>query len=238
MTTPARCEPIGPKVQATEYRRLKHTARTFVVPLALATVLLLARSVQASPWLDFTQFEASSSSSTLVLVRALPVADADRPAPLLSATATRWTDGQAVALGVTQRRTLASGGGHAARLGLGVGVDHFRSRAEDVETRRTGASLRAQAEVDGPLWGGPQAARYYLLAQGNSFRGGWFVTGQVSFPNAGAGLELSRYGDQSYHATTATIRLPLGAPGWSLRLGAVRDSNGQRAVIGVGWNGF
>lgn len=54
----------------------------------------------------------------------------------------------------------------------------------------------------------------------------------------GAGIELSRYGDESYQSTTAALRLPLGAPGWSLRLGGVRDADGRRVFAGIGWNGF
>jgi len=217
---------------------LTHFAHPYAIAAALATALLAAPAAHAGPWLDFAQFEASSSSSTLVLVHALPAADPDVPAPLLSATATRWTDGQAVAIGAVRRWTLTAQGSHAARLGLGVGLDHYRSRAVGDDTRRTGASLRAQAEVDGSLSSGTPEVRYYTLAQASSFREGWFLSGQVSMPGAGAGLELSRYGDRGYHATTATLRLPLGAPGWSLRLGAVRDSDGRRVVLGLGWNGF
>jgi len=217
---------------------LTHLAHPYAIAMALATAALAAPAAQAVTWPDFAQFDTSSSSSTLVLVHALPVAGIDGPAPLLSATATRWADGQAVAVGAVRRWTLATRGSHAARLGLGGGLDHYRSRAVGDDTRRTGASLRAQAEMDGSLSSGAPEVRYYTLAQASSFREGWFLSGQLSMPGAGAGLELSRYGDRGYHATTATLRLPLGAPGWSLRLGTVRDSDGRRAVLGLGWNGF
>lgn len=64
-----------------------------------AVALTAASLAQAAPWVDFAQFDASSSSSTLVLVRALGTSGADAPAPLLSATATRWADGQAAGVG-------------------------------------------------------------------------------------------------------------------------------------------
>jgi len=128
------------------------------------------------------------------------------------------------------------GGAHGVRVGLGLGVDHFASRAPGDRQERSGASLRAQAEADGPLLGG----RYYLLGQASSFRDNWFMTAQITL-NAGPGVELSRYGDVSYHATTGVLRLPLdrlGARAWSLRLGMVRDDDGDRGLVGVGYNGF
>jgi len=210
---------------------VKHPA----LALAAAAALLAPPAALAAPWLDFAQLDGSSSSGTLVLVHALPGAGTDQPAPLLSATATGWSDGQSLAAGAVYRWTLAAGDGHALRAGLGAGIDHFRSRAEGDSSTDSGASLRAQAEADGALG---TAARYYLLAQGTSFRDGWFATAQLSLSGNGAGVELSRYGDQSYHSTTAVLRLPLGAPGWTLRLGAVRDVDGTRAIVGVGWNGF
>ncbi|HSQ73603.1 MAG TPA: hypothetical protein VLM87_14405, partial [Rubrivivax sp.] len=195
--------------------------------------LLAVPAARAEPWLDFAQIDGSSSSGTLVLVHALPSAAADAPAPLLTATATGWSDGQSVAVGAVYRWTLAAGDGHALRAGIGAGIDHYRSRADADPAEDTGASLRAQAEADGALGA---ATRYYLLAQGTSFRDGWFATAQLSL--GGGGVELSRYGDRDYHSTTAVVRLPLGAPGWTLRLGAVRDDDGSRAVVGIGWNGF
>lgn len=205
---------------------------------AAALAAALASAAAGAAGIDFAQLDHSSSSSSLVLVKALGAGGADAPAPLLSATATRWTDGQAVTAGVMQRWTALAAGGHALRLGLGAGLDHFRSRAAGDATRRSGASLRAQAEADGAIASGADSPRYYLLAQGSSFRNGWFVTGQLALPAAGTGIELSRYGDESYHATTAALRLSLGAPGWSLRLGAVRDTDGRRAFVGIGYNGF
>ena len=212
---------------------MKYAARTLVaLVVGLAGAPLPAAHAAG---LDFAQLEASSSSSTVVLLKALTPASAKAPAPLLSATGTRWSDGQSVAVGAAYRWTLAADGGHALRAGIGAGIDHFRSRAEGDSPEETGGSLRAQAEADGALGG---TARYYLLAQATTFRDGWFATAQVSLSDAGAGLELSRYGDESYHSTTAVLRLPLGAAGWTLRLGAVQDKDGRRAIVGIGYNGF
>jgi hypothetical protein len=231
MSTPAPCDEAARPARAGRPARLKRPT----LAAAAAAALLAPPAALAAPGLDFAQLDGSSSSGTLVLVHALSPAGADQPAPLLSATATGWEDGLSVAAGGVYRWTLAAGDGHALRAGLGVGIDHFRSRAEGDSTEDTGASLRAQAEADGALG---SAARYYLLAQGTSFRDGWFATAQLSLPGSGAGVELSRYGDESYHSTTAVLRLPLGAPGWTLRLGAVRDDDGTRAIVGIGWNGF
>jgi hypothetical protein len=212
---------------------LKHTASSLVALVAgLAGTLLPAAHAAG---LDFAQFEASSSSATVVLLKALTPSSAEAPAPLLSATGTRWSDGQSVAAGAAYRWTLAAGGGHALRAGIGAGIDHFRSRAEGDSSERTSGSLRALAEADGTLGG---AARYYLLAQATTFRDGWFATAQLSLGDTGAGLELSRYGDVDYHSTTAVLRVPLGAAAWTLRLGAVQDNDGRRAVVGIGFNGF
>jgi hypothetical protein len=212
---------------------LKHVAYALAALVVGAASALLPAAHAAG--LDFAQFEASSSSSTVVLLKALAPGSAEAPAPLVSATGTRWSDGQSVAAGAAYRWTLAIGGGHALRAGIGAGIDHFRSRAEGDSPEKTGASLRAQAEADGALG---SAARYYLLAQATTFRDGWFATAQVGLNDAGAGLELSRYGDVDYHSTTAVLRLPLGAAGWTLRLGAVQDKDGRRALFGVGYNGF
>jgi hypothetical protein len=206
--------------------------------------LALAASVGAATarGLDFAQVEASSDSATLVLVRALgdlPTTPAAPLPALLSLNATRWHDGEAVSLGVLPRWTLASHDGHTWRAGAGAGVDHFGSRADNHRRTRDGASLRAQLDVDGPL---PSATgwRYYALAQAATFRGQWFVTAQLGA--AAGGVEWSRYGDDSYQSTTGVLRVSLdrmvGARGWSLRLGAVHDQVGTRAVVGVGYNGF
>jgi len=126
---------------------------------------------------------------------------------LLSATGTRWSDGQSVAVGAAYRWTLAAGGGHALRAGIGAGIDHFRSRAEGDSPEETGGSLRARR-------GRRRAGRHGALlpaGPGHDLPRRLVRDRQVSLSDAGAGLELSRYGDESYHSTTAVLRLPLGA---------------------------
>lgn len=201
---------------------------------ALLAALALAAPAHAERLLDFAQFDASSASRTLVLVRALGDVQAAEPAPIASATYTAWSDGSAGALGVVQRWPVAAAGGHALTLGAGAGVNDYASHAPGNAEHRSGASLRAQAEADGPAPGG----RYYALAQASSFRGGWFASGQYTLAGAAAGVELSRYGEDGYHATTAALRIGLGVAGWSLRLGAVHDDDGRRGFVGIAYNGF
>ncbi|MEP7282503.1 MAG: hypothetical protein ABI696_11040 [Rubrivivax sp.] len=216
-----------------------------VAPALVGLALATAAGGAAARGLDFAQVEASSDSATLVLVRALGELPAAAAAPLmwlpplLSLSATRWHDGEAVSLGVVSRWTLASHAGHTWRAGAGGGVDHFGARAGSDKRTRDGASLRAQLDADGPL-PGADGWRYYALAQAATFRRQWFVSGQLGAP--AGGIEWSRYGDDSYQSTTGVLRVSLdrvvGAPGWSLRLGAVHDRAGTRAVVGVGYNGF
>jgi len=182
---------------------------------------------------DFAQIDASSDSSTLVLVRALGDPRAADPAPLLTAAVSRWSGGEAGGVAAVKRVALLQGV-HSVMVGAGVGADGWRSRSDTQRDGDAGASLRAQAEGVGTL----ASARYYALAQVSTFRDTWFATAQLEPRGAPLAIELSRFGERSYHATTATLRLPVGAPGWSLRLGAVRDGEGRRLVVGIGYNGF
>lgn len=182
---------------------------------------------------DFAQFDLSSGSSTLVLVRALGEPRAAAPAPLLTAAVSRWGDGQAGSVAWLKRAAPLQGT-HTLMLGAGVGADGWRSRSNTRRDSDAGVSLRAQAEAVGTLAGGG----YYALAQVSTFRDTWFATAQFEPRGAPLAIELSRFGERSYHASTATLRFAVGAPGWSLRLGAVRDGEGRRVVVGIGYNGF
>jgi hypothetical protein len=180
---------------------------------------------------DFAQVDASSDSHTLVLVRALGDPRAADPAPLLAASASRWADGRAAALSLVARRTLAASDGVALRGGAGLGLERFDDRAGG--ERRDDASLRLQIEADGALAG----QRVYLLAQASSFRRSHFVSAQLAPGARPLAFELSHYGDRGYDATTAVVRLRV-AGGWWLRLGAVNDDSGTRALVGLAYNGF
>lgn len=212
--------------------RLHTMPRHAVAPLLTGLALALAGAPAAAERaLDFAQVDASTDSHTLVLVRALGDPRAADPAPLLAASASRWSDGRAVALSLVARRSLLQGGGHTLHTGAGLGLEHFQDRAGD--ERRDAASLRLQLEAGGPL----AAQRYYLLAQGSSFRRSAFVTGQLELGGLPLALELSRYTDRSYGASSGVVRWQVAA-GWWLRLGAVRDDAGTRALVGIAYNGF
>jgi hypothetical protein len=162
-------------------------------PLAVLTVALTTSVAPvAARGLDFAQLDGSSDSTTLVLVRALGDPQARRPAPLASATATRWHDGEAVAIGATWRHALGSTGGLAWRAGLGAGADHQASRAGGDRSTHDGASLRGQIEADGPLPGGAAGSpwRGYALLQASTFRGQWFASVQAAAPAGGVELWL------------------------------------------------
>jgi hypothetical protein len=207
-----------------------------ISPRLLVAALSLG-ALPASSWaqrvLDFAQLDGSSSSTTLVLVRALGDTRAAAPAPLLSFSATRWGDGSAAALGAVARWHLGAVSDHALTAGAGAGLNHFESRVPGDKRSDSGASLRGQLEGQGPAPGG----RYYALLQASSFRSGWFVSGQYSLGDSPLALELSRYGERGYHASTLALRWAVGG-GWSLRGGAVRDDEGSRGFVGVSYNGF
>jgi hypothetical protein len=226
-----------------EHRTLrpKRALRRVAVAAAVATVFTLPTRPSAARGLDFAQIEASSDSSSVVLVRALGEPQSSPPAPLATATATGWHDGEAVALGAVWRRELGATGVITWRAGLGGGVDHFASRADGDRTTRDGASLRGQLEAEGPLSDAGNGWRGYALLQASTFRGQWFATLQAASPAHG-GVELSRYKDETYRSTTLVARFALdrvvGTRGWSLRVGAVHDDAGTRALLGIGYNGF
>lgn len=212
-----------------------HLPFAAVARRSLAAGLLLAALAvpgHAQRVVDFAQLDVSSDSWTFVAVRALGDAQSPSPPPLLTAAFSQWDDGQAGSLGAVWRWGLPTGE-HAASVGLGAGVNGYRSRAEGSDDD-AGLSLRAQAESYGPAPGG----HYYVLAQGSTFRNSWFATVQYEPSPWPVAFELSRYGETSYHATTAALRIATGLKGWSLRLGAIHDDSGERAFVGIGYNGF
>ncbi len=206
-------------------------------PIA-AAALLLAAVVAATPAaaqrvLDYAQLDGSSASWTAVAVRALGDPRAADPAPLLSASYTRWADGQAGGLGAVIRFGLPIGA-HAASVGVGLGVNGYRADGGGRVDDETGVSARVQAESYGPAPGG----HYYVLAQGSTFRNGWLASAQYDPARWPLAFELTRSGERGYRATTAALRVALGGSGWWLRLGAINDDSGQRGFVGVAYNGF
>jgi hypothetical protein len=216
--------------------RRRHAQRFAVTPARLAPLAALAAA--ASPALaggpiDFAMVEGSSDSVTAVLVSALGDPRAADPPPLLSASYTRWSDGQAGGIGIVKRWSFPADA-HTALLGVGAGANGFSSRAPGDSYSESALSLRLQAEAFGPAPGG----NYYALVQASSFRNGWLASAQYAPAEGPVAFELSHYAETGYHASTAIVRIATGVEGWSLRLGAVNDLNGTRALLGISYNGF
>ncbi|MES3013878.1 MAG: hypothetical protein V4750_09150 [Pseudomonadota bacterium] len=202
-------------------------------PLAAAAALALLPAAAMAQIVDFAQLDASSDASTLVLVRALPRSTTAAPAPLLSATATRWSSGEAVALGYVYRWALVDGAQQWV-LGAGAGANTFRSRAEGDASHESALSARVQLEGSGPAPGGS----YYALAQASSFRSAWFGVLQYMPSGLPLAVEWSRYHEATYQATGVGARIAIGVPHWFVRIGATRADGRTRAFVGVVYNGF
>lgn len=204
--------------------------RRFAVMLVVAVP-----AVSQAQWVDFVQVDGSSDSSTFVLVREAPRTTGGGPAPLLSATATRWSSGQALAIGYVYRWQIVQGE-QQWLVGAGAGANAFRSRAAGNEADESALSARVQSEWFGPVLGGS----YYALAQASSFRGAWFATLQYSLPAMplALALEASRYHETTYQATSVGLRVAIGVPHWFARVGAVRADGQSRPYVGLTYNAF
>lgn len=201
--------------------------------LAVSAALAAPLSAALAQVVDFAQLDASSDSSTLVLVRALPRNETAAPAPLLSAVATRWSSGEAGALAYVYRWTLVEGAQQWI-VGAGAGANWYRSRAEGNASNESALAARVQVEGAGPAPGGS----YYALAQASTFRGSWFGLLQYSPSALPVALEWSRYHEDTYQATTVGARVSIGVPNWFVRVGATRADGRTRPFIGVVYNGF
>ena len=202
-------------------------------PLVAAAALALLPVVAMAQVVDFAQLDASSDASTLVLVRTLPRSTTAAPAPLLSATVTRWGSGEAAALGYVYRWTLVDGAQQWV-VGAGAGANSFRSRAEGDASHESALSARIQLEGSGPAPGGS----YYALAQASSFRSAWFGLLQYSPSGLPLTVEWSRYHEATYQATGLGVRVAIGVPNWFVRVGATRADGRTRPFVGVVYNGF
>jgi hypothetical protein len=198
--------------------------------LVAASLLLGATHAQA---IEYAQLDTSSSATTAVLVHALGSSTAETPAALLSATYARWDTGHAAAAGATYRWQVA-GDVHHWIVGLGAGVNEFRSRDVANPQHVTRLSARAQSEWYGPTVGGD----YYVLLQGSSFRGSWLASAQYAPTGWPVAFELSRYHERGYQATNAGVRIALGASKWFLRVGNNRSEGDSQPYIGIAYNGF
>lgn len=204
----------------------------FLRPLATAVVVALPAAAVAQ-LVDFAQADTSSNASTLVLVRELPRTGTSEPAPLISATAVRWDNGDAQAIGYVYRWKLTDGP-HQWLVGAGAGANAFHSRAPGDHRKKSDLSARAQTEISGLAPGGT----YYALAQASSFRSSWFATAQYMPTALPVAFEVSRYNEATYEATSAALRISIGIPHWFVRIGATRADGNTVPFFGVTYNGF
>ena len=200
--------------------------------LAVAALASLACAAHAAA-IDYAQVDTSQSATTVVLVSAVGADDPARPAPLVSATFTRWSSGEAAGIGYVQRWAAADET-HRWLLGAGVGANTFRSRDPADERRDSALSARLQSEWSGPAPGGS----YYVLAQASSFRGSWLATGQYSPAALPVALDWTRYHERGYQATSIGLRISIGVPRWFVRLGATRAEGESRPYVGLAYNAF
>jgi hypothetical protein len=195
-----------------------------------ATLLLAAAHARA---IEYAQIDTSEAATTAVLVHALGSSTAEKPAALLSATYARWDTGHAAAAGYTYRWNV-TGDVHHWVVGLGAGVNEFRSNDSANPQHATRLSARAQSEWFGPTIGGD----YYVLLQGSSFRGSWLAAAQYAPSGWPIAAELSRYHERGYQATNAGVRIALGSSKWFLRVGNNRSEGKSQPYIGIAYNGF
>ena len=168
-----------------------------------------------------------------MLVKQIGEPAAGKPTPLVVAGYSQWDTGRSMGLGYVHRWALA-GDVHRWTLGLGLGVNDFRSRDGDSADDETAASGRAQLEVEGPVAGG----RYYGLIQGSTFRGSALAVAQVTPAGWPVSLEWSRYDEREYQSTQLGLRIATGIERWSVRVGANRAEGRTKAYLGVAYNGF
>jgi hypothetical protein len=182
---------------------------------------------------DFAQLDYAPDSSSAVLVRVLGDPRAAQPAPVVSATYSRWNDGETGGIGLLKRWDLVSGT-HPVVLGTGAGMDAFRSRASGDHERDDSPSARAQIETYGAVPGGFM----YAMAQGSTFRSSTFAVLRYEPHGIPLAFEVSHIDTRGYRANTGALSVPLGRSHWSLRGGVVRDENHQHGFFGLSYNGF
>lgn len=199
----------------------------------IGVVLTAQGPVAHARGVDFAQFDYAADSSSAVLVRVLGDPRAAQPAPVLSATYSRWNDGETGSIGVLKRWGLASGA-YPVVLGVGAGMDAFRSRASGDRERDDSPSARAQIETFGQVPGG----FLYALMQGSTFRSSVFATVRYEPRGLPLAFEASHIDTRGYRANTGALSVPLGKSRWSLRGGVVRDEERQHGFVGLSYNGF
>jgi hypothetical protein len=200
--------------------------------VALAALGLLPASGRAE-WVDYAQADVSSSATTVVIVGAVGTGDDANPAPIVSASYTRWSSGEAGGAGFVYRWALPLQTQHWL-LGAGVGVNANRSWAPaDVESE-SALAVWLQSEWFGPVPGGT----YYALARASSYRETWLATAQFSPSDLPVSAEWTRYHEHGYQATSVGLRVATGIARWFVRLGVTRGNGETGPYVGVVYNGF
>jgi hypothetical protein len=200
---------------------------------ALGAALLMSLPGARAEWIDFAQLDVSPSATTVVLVSALGAADAARPAPVLSATYTRWSTGEAAGAGLVYRWALPLQTQHWL-VGAGVGANANRSWAPGDAQNDAALAAWAQSEWFGSLAGGS----YYALAQISSYRGTWLATAQYQFAAQPVAVEWTRYHERGYQSTSVGFRFATGVPRWFVRLGLSRGNGETGPYVGLVYNAF
>jgi hypothetical protein len=201
--------------------------------VALTSALIAFPAAAAGQIVNFAQFDISSETRSLALVRALQDSRPERPDPLLSANYTRWDTGSSAQVGYMHRWALTSGGRHNWGVGAGVGLNRFESRNGDDD--ETGASLRGQTEISGPA--GPGS--YFALLQLSSFRKSVFGVVQYSVHDSPLGFQLSRYSETDHRQWTMALQYALDSPKrWFLRTGIVETQKDVQLFVGLAYNAF
>jgi hypothetical protein len=200
--------------------------------LAIAALALLP-AVGHAEWVDFAQIDVSPSATTLVLVSAVGTSEPARPAPIVSATYTRWSTGEAAGVGFVYRWALPLQTQNWL-LGAGLGVNANRSWAPADVQNDSALAAWGQSEWFGPLAGGS----YYALAQVSSYRSTWLATAQYQFANQLVSVEWTRYHERGYQATSVGFRFATGVPRWFVRLGVNRGNGETGPYIGLVYNAF
>ncbi len=149
---------------------------------AHAALLMLSAGARAE-WIDFAQLDVSPSATTVVLVSALGAADAARPAPVLSATYTRWSTGEAAGAGLVYRWAVPLQTQHWL-VGAGVGANANRSWAPGDEQNDAALAACGPIGMFRIRW---LTARTTRWRRSSSYRGTWLATAVPSSPPAGRG---------------------------------------------------
>jgi hypothetical protein len=200
--------------------------------LALAALAMLPAAARAD-WVDYAQADTSASATTLVVAGALGTGSDARPAPIVSASYTRWSSGDAAGAGFVYRWALPLETQHWL-LGAGGGVNANRSWAPADDARDSALALWLQSEWFGPVAGGS----YYALARASSYRETWFATAQFAPTDLPVSAEWTRYHERGYQATSLGLRVATGVARWFVRLGVTRGNGETSPYLGIVYNGF